>query len=52
MTTNLPVAALTFLGTLITVLGFAAAGSLQVVIVGLLAIAFAGVLQVAAVRRA
>jgi hypothetical protein len=46
-----PVAALTFLGVLIVVLGLFAAGNMTVVVVGLVAIAFAGVLQVLDQRR-
>jgi hypothetical protein len=42
---------LTVLGLLIAVLGLFAAGDIRVVIVGLVAIAFAGVLQVAGGRR-
>ena len=41
-----PVIALTFLGILIVVLGLFVAGNLTVVIVGLLAICFAGILEV------
>jgi hypothetical protein len=44
--TSVPVLALTFLGVLIVVLGLFAAGSLTVVIVGLLAIGGAGILGV------
>lgn len=51
MGTSAPVAALTGLGILIAVLGLFVGGSVQLVIVGLLAIAVAGVLQVAATRR-
>jgi hypothetical protein len=46
-----PVAALTFLGILIVVLGLFVAGNLTIVIVGLLAIGSAGVLDVLARRR-
>jgi hypothetical protein len=46
-----PVAALTFLGILIVVLGLFVAGNLTIVIVGLLAIGSAGVLEVFARRR-
>ena len=46
-----PVVALTFLGTLITVLGIFVAGNLTVVIVGLLAIGSAGVLELFGRRR-
>lgn len=51
MSTSLPVLSLTILGILIAVLGLFAAGNIGVVIVGLAAIAFAGVLQVAESRR-
>ncbi|HET9680816.1 MAG TPA: hypothetical protein VFP19_02170 [Candidatus Limnocylindrales bacterium] len=51
MTSNLPVYALTFLGILIALLGLFAAGSVPVVIVGLAAIAVAGILQVLGTRR-
>jgi hypothetical protein len=46
MTTSLPVAVLVVLGSLITVLGLFAAGSIVVAAVGLVAIALAGVLDV------
>ena len=46
-----PVAALTFLGILIVVLGLFVAGNLTIVIVGILAICSAGVLEVLARRR-
>lgn len=52
MPASYPVLALTFLGVLITVLGLFAAGDIQVTIVGLIAIGFAGVLQVLGTRRA
>ena len=52
MTTTAPVAALTFLGILIAVLGLFAAGSIAVAAVGLLAIFGAGLLQVLGARRA
>ena len=45
-----PVAALTFLGSMIVVLGLFVAGNMTVVVVGLLAICSAGVLQVFARR--
>jgi hypothetical protein len=51
MSMSAPVAALTFLGFLIAVLGLFAGGSVELVLVGLAAIAVAGVLQVAAMRR-
>ena len=43
---SLPVFMLTLLGTLITVLGLFAAGDLRIVIVGLAAVALAGLLHV------
>ena len=51
MPTSAPVAALTFLGILLAVLGIFAAGNLEVIVVGLLAILAAGVLQVVGARR-
>ncbi len=48
---NLPVATLTILGVLIATLGLFAAGSIEVVVVGLVAIFGAGVLEVADRRR-
>jgi hypothetical protein len=51
MPMSAPVAALTVLGILITILGVFAGGSIQVAIVGLVAIAVAGMLQVAGSRR-
>ncbi|HEX7950756.1 MAG TPA: hypothetical protein VF494_10440 [Candidatus Limnocylindrales bacterium] len=51
MNGGLPVYALTFLGILITLLGLFAAGDIIIVLVGLGAIALAGVLSVAAGRR-
>jgi hypothetical protein len=48
---SLPVTTLTFLGILIAVLGLLVAGNIAVTAVGLVAIAFAGVLQLAADRR-
>jgi hypothetical protein len=52
MTASLPVAALVVLGSLITVLGLFAAGSIVVAAVGLLAIAVGGVLDVVGRRTA
>ncbi len=52
MSTSLPVAALVVLGTLITVLGLFAAGSIVVAAVGLVAIAVGGLLDVVARRTA
>jgi len=46
------VIALTFLGALIAILGLFAAGDIRITIVGLVAIGFAGVLQVMGGRRA
>jgi hypothetical protein len=43
--------ALTFLGIIIAALGLFAAGNIQIVIVGLVAIGFAGVLQLMSNRR-
>ena len=51
VTMSAPVVALTFLGVLIALLGLFAAGSVPLMIVGLVAIGVAGVLQVAASRR-
>jgi hypothetical protein len=48
---SFPVAALTALGIIITVLGLFAAGDIRVTIVGLVAIGFAGLLQVLGQRR-
>jgi hypothetical protein len=48
MSTSLPVLMLVMLGALIAVLGLFAAGNIVVSAVGLLAIAIAGVLDVAA----
>jgi uncharacterized membrane protein len=42
---NMPAAALTLLGVLITVLGLLAAGNLAIVVIGLLALVAAGVLE-------
>ena len=51
MSSSFPVLALTFLGVIIAVLGLFAAGDIRIVIVGLAAIGFAGVLQVMGGRR-
>ena len=51
MSSSFPVLALTFLGIIIAALGLFAAGNIQVTIVGLVAIGFAGVLQVIGNRR-
>ena len=51
MSSSMPVMALTFLGVLIVLLGLFAAGSVEVVIIGLAAIGAAGVLQVLGSRR-
>jgi hypothetical protein len=47
-----PVIVLTLLGALIAVLGLFVAGDIRITIVGLVAIGFAGVLQVLGGRRA
>ncbi len=52
MPATMPVAALTVLGILITVLGLFVGGSIELAVVGLVAIAVAGVIQVADMRRA
>ena len=51
MSMSLPVMALVLLGAIIAVLGFLAGGNLPFVVVGLAAIAVAGVLQVLGNRR-
>jgi hypothetical protein len=51
MAMSLPVLALTFLGAIIAVLGFFAGGNIPLVVIGLGAIAVAGVLQVLGQRR-
>jgi len=51
MNTSAPVAVLTILGALIAVLGLFAGGSVELVVIGLIAIAVAGLLQVAMTRR-
>ena len=51
MSSSFPVMALTFLGIIIAVLGLFAAGDIRIVIVGLVAIGFAGVLQFMGGRR-
>ena len=51
MPASLPVVALTVLGILIAVLGLFVAGNLTIVIVGLVAIAVAGVLEVLGRQR-
>ena len=51
MSSSLPVMALTFLGIIIAALGLFAAGDIRIVIVGLAAIGFAGVLQLLGSRR-
>lgn len=51
MSASYPVLALTFLGIIIAVLGLFAAGDIRIVIVGLVAIGFAGLLQVLGQRR-
>lgn len=51
MSTSLPVMALVTLGTLVVLLGLFAAGSIEVVVIGLAAIAVGGVLQVLGTRE-
>lgn len=51
MSTSIPVAALTILGILIAVLGLFVGGSVELVVIGLVTIAVAGVLQIASSRR-
>lgn len=51
MSTSLPVIVLVFLGTIVTVLGLFAAGSIAVAGVGLVAVFGAGLLQVLGTRR-
>jgi hypothetical protein len=51
MSASIPVVALTVLGILIAVLGLFVGGSVQLVVIGLVAIAVAGVLQVVGTRR-
>jgi len=51
LSASVPVMILTVLGALIALLGLFAAGDIRVTIVGLVAIAFAGVLQVMGSRR-
>jgi hypothetical protein len=51
VSTSLPVMALVALGTLVVLLGLFAAGSIQIVAVGLVAIAVGGVLQVLGTRQ-
>ena len=48
---SLPVLILTLLGTVITVLGLFAAGDLGLVIVGLVSVAFAGLIHVFGTRK-
>lgn len=52
MSASAPVLVLTVLGALIAILGLFAAGDIRITIVGLVAIAFAGILQVLEGRRA
>jgi hypothetical protein len=51
MSVSIPVAALTVLGILLAVLGLFVGGSIELVVIGLIAITMAGVLQVAGSRR-
>ncbi len=48
---SVPVGALTILGILIAALGLFAAGSVELIVIGLLAVFAAGVLQVLGARR-
>ncbi|HSG85290.1 MAG TPA: hypothetical protein VLA23_03040 [Candidatus Limnocylindrales bacterium] len=52
MPTTIPVATLTVLGILLVVLGLLVAASIELVVIGLVAVGGAGVLQVAGARRA
>ncbi len=52
MKASFPVAALTILGILLAVLGLFVGGSVELVVIGLLAIGFAGILEVVGSRRA
>lgn len=51
MSASLPVISLTVLGIIIAILGLFAAGDIRISIVGLVAIGFAGLLQVLGQRR-
>ena len=51
MSLSAPVIALTFLGILLALLGLFAAGNIWITVVGLVAIGFAGVLQVLGARK-
>ncbi len=51
MSASMPVILLTFLGALVAVLGLFAAGSIEVVVIGLVAIAVAGIIQAFGSRR-
>ena len=51
MTVSMPIAALTTIGIVLAVLGLLVGGGIQLVIIGLIAIAVAGLLQVLAIRR-
>jgi len=51
MQMSTPVAALTFLGIIITVLGLFVGGGVQLIGLGLAALVVAGILQVAGQRR-
>jgi hypothetical protein len=51
MQTTAPVAALTFLGIVLAVVGLLVAGNIVIVVIGLLAIFGAGVLQMLGTRR-
>ncbi len=52
MPASMPVAALTVLGIIIAVLGLLVGDAIELVVLGLVAIATAGVLQAVGVRRA
>jgi hypothetical protein len=51
MPVSMPIAALTTIGIVLAVLGLLVGGGIQLVIIGLIAIAVAGLLQVLAIRR-
>ena len=51
MKASFPVAALTILGILLAVLGLFVGGSVELVVIGLLAIGFAGILEVVGSRQ-
>jgi hypothetical protein len=51
MSTNVPVAALVVLGVILAVLGLLAGGSIELTVIGLVAIAAGGVIAVLGQRR-